>query len=261
MKKREHFFIPDTQQKKGVKRNHLTAAGNYIVDKKPDVIIHAADHWDMPSLSSYDKGKKCFEGRRYRDDIEAGLAGMEALLKPIWEYNARRKKQKMRAYKPRMIFTTGNHEHRITRAVESEAILDGTIGLQDLQLEKLGWEVYPFLDAVEVDGILYSHFFPRASNGRIMQNKRGAPTARTQVQREMQSCSSGHLQGLDWAVHQTNNKRIYGLIAGSFYQHEEDYLTPQGTSYWRGCVYKHEVKDGNYDPMFLSLEYLLRNWQ
>lgn len=260
MKRREHIFIPDTQCKKGVKFNHLTAAGNLIVDKKPDVIVMAMDHWDMPSLSSYDRGKKSFEGRRYKEDIEAGHAGMEAFLKPIWEYNAKRKKQKMRPYKPRFVGTLGNHEYRIVRAVESEAILDGTIGIKDLELEKYGMEVYQFLDAVDIDGILYSHFFPRSPNGKIMQNRRGAPTARAQAQREMQSCTSGHLQGLDWAIHQTNNRRVYGLIAGSFYQHEEEYLTPQGTAYWRGCVYKHEVKDGNYDPMFLSLEYLLRDW-
>jgi len=45
--------------------DHLTWAGQYAVDKKPDVIVHIGDHWDMPSLSHYDKGTKSFEGRRY----------------------------------------------------------------------------------------------------------------------------------------------------------------------------------------------------
>jgi len=40
----EHFILPDTQVKKGVPLNHLEAAGNYIVDRKPDVIVHLADH-------------------------------------------------------------------------------------------------------------------------------------------------------------------------------------------------------------------------
>ena len=61
--------IPDTQVKKGVPIDHLLYAGKYIAEKKPDVIVHIGDHWDMPSLSSYDKGKKSFEGRRYKDDI------------------------------------------------------------------------------------------------------------------------------------------------------------------------------------------------
>src|SRR5512135_2199363 len=78
-----HFVIPDTQCKPGVPLDHLTWAGNYCAEKQPDVIIHIGDHWDMPSLSSYDVGKKEFEGRRYVDDIEAGLRGMELFLDPI----------------------------------------------------------------------------------------------------------------------------------------------------------------------------------
>lgn len=78
--------------------------------------------------------------------------------------------------------------------------------------------------------------------------------------REMCSCTSGHLQGLDWQVLQTGDKRVYGMIAGSCYLHEEDYLTPQGTQYWRGIIMKHEVKDGEYDPMMISLDYLKRRY-
>jgi hypothetical protein len=50
-----------------------TWAGEYCAEKKPDRIIHIGDHWDMPSLSSFDVGKKAFEGRTYASDIQAGL--------------------------------------------------------------------------------------------------------------------------------------------------------------------------------------------
>lgn len=138
-----HFCIPDTQCKPGLSYDHLTAAGNYIVDKQPEVIIHLGDHWDMPSLSQYDVGKKSFEGRRYKEDIKAGHDGMEALLSPIREYNDKQRRNKEKLYKPRMVFLLGNHEERIERAVEKDAILDGTIGYQDLHLETYGWEVIP----------------------------------------------------------------------------------------------------------------------
>jgi hypothetical protein len=49
-------------------------------------------------------------------------------------------------------------------------------------------------------------------------------------------------------------------VAGAFYQHDEEYAGPQGNHYWRGIVYKHEVRDGDYDLMELSLPYLLRAW-
>ena len=34
-----HMIVPDTQVREGVPLDHLRAAGNYIVDKKPDTII------------------------------------------------------------------------------------------------------------------------------------------------------------------------------------------------------------------------------
>ncbi len=47
------------------------------------MVINGGDFADMPSLSSYDIGKKTFEGRRYKADIEAAHSAMEALLAPI----------------------------------------------------------------------------------------------------------------------------------------------------------------------------------
>src|SRR5690606_5531876 len=120
----------------GLTYEHLTAAGNYILAKRPEVIVHLGDHWDMASLSEYDKGKKCFEGRRYKADIEAGHEAMKALLTPIEAYNKRQKNNKKPQYRPRMVFCLGNHEQRIYRAVERDPVLEGTIGYQDFRLEE-----------------------------------------------------------------------------------------------------------------------------
>ena len=59
----KHLIIPDCQVKDGVPLEYLEWIGHYIVEKKPDVIINIGDFADMPSLSSYDVGKKSFEGR------------------------------------------------------------------------------------------------------------------------------------------------------------------------------------------------------
>ena len=60
-----HAIIPDCQVKDGVDLSYLTWVGKYLAEKKPDVIVQIGDFADMPSLSSYDVGRKCFEGRRY----------------------------------------------------------------------------------------------------------------------------------------------------------------------------------------------------
>ena len=146
----KHIYIPDVQFRPGDSTEFLKAIGNYIVDKKPEVVINGGDFADMPSLSSYDVGKKNFEGRRYRSDVEATHHAMEVLLSPIKEFNARAKKGHRERYNPRMVLTLGNHEDRISRAVNNDAKLDGTIGLQDLKYAEFGWEVYPFLQPVNI---------------------------------------------------------------------------------------------------------------
>jgi hypothetical protein len=256
-----HLVIPDVQAKAGVPTTHLEHIGKYIVHKQPEVIVCLGDFADMPSLSSYDRGTKGFEGRRYKTDIVSTKKAMDTLLGPIHKYNKNQKRNKKTQYKPRMVMILGNHENRINRAINSDAILEGTISVDDLGYEEAGWEVHKFLDTVTIDGVTYSHFFPRSNNGRVMQNTRGAPSALAQGQREMRSCTSGHLQGLDFNVRQLGDRRLYNIIAGSCYLHDEDYLSPQGTEYWRGIVHKFDVKDGMYDPLFLSLDYLERRYK
>ena len=489
--KRSHLIIPDTQVKPGLKLDYLEWIGKYIANRKPDTVIHLGDHWDMPSLSSYDRGLRSFEGRRYHADVNAGNEGMDRLLKG------------MGSFKPRMIFLIGNHEERIERMTQAHPELDGTLGISNLNLDR--WEVHKFLDPVTIDGIKYClapdhevltddlryvrlgdlelgdtllafdeygtegrprqyksstvlahkfavanrfkvhlsdgssvtatadhrwlgrknghtewdwfhtyelipgiefprlfkanvsrlethdagwlggvfdgeghlhienaqigfsqnpgnvlarsegilralgipfrtfgngrdpiqhvrilgssatkiellmrirperliekfrpemlgrvqapkdlgfvsvlaieaigageivqiqtstqtmvvdglphhncHYFPRSSSGAIVQTKRGAPNARAQLIREGGSCTAGHQQGLDVSCLPLRDRLQWGMIAGSCYPHEEAYLSPQGTTYWRGVIVKHEVNQGEYNPMFVSLDYLKR---
>lgn len=247
----KHLLIPDCQTKDGVDLSYLTWIGHYIVEKKPDVIVQIGDFADMPSLSSYDKGKKAFEGRRYHLDIEAAHEAMSLLLAPIEDFNAKARKNKDKQYNPRMILTLGNHEDRITRAVDGDSKLEGTIGLDDLAYESFGWEVYPYLEPVVVDGIAYAHFFTSGVMGRAV------PNARQLVMKKHMSCSMGHVQ--NWDIHRETDaqgRAIIGLFSGSCYLHNEDYLGPQGNNYDRGIWVKHEVAGGHYMPMYVSLKYL-----
>lgn len=244
-----HLLIPDTQVAPGRSIDHLVWLGKYIVDRCPQKLIQIGDWHDMPSLSSYDKGKKCFEGRRYRKDIDAGNEALERMEHEI------RKSAKLRRTLRRFHFR-GNHEYRIHRAVDDAAVLDGTIGYKDLAWEQFGWRVYDFLEVGAIDGVAYSHFFPRSGSGSVTQSTRGAPNARAQVIREGRSATAGHLQGLDVACMPLGGRLQWGLIAGSYYQHDEGYLGPQGNSHWRGIVVKHNVHKGSYNPMFVDLAYL-----
>jgi len=252
-----HLVIPDVQCKPGLTYEHLTAVGNYAVAKQPEVWVCLGDFWDQCSLSSYEKkGSKYFEGKRYKDDIEAGHEGMRALLQPLNDYNERKRRNKEKQYKPRMVFLIGNHEFRIQRAVEEDPRLEGVIGLHELKLEEYGWEVYDFLKPVEIDSVTYSHYFYNPNTGKPYGGM-----ASTMLNNIGYSFTMGHRQGKDIAEkHLSNGKTLRGLVCGSYYSHEESYKGYQGNSHWRGCIMKHEVKDGDYCLLELSIDYLIKNW-
>lgn len=246
--------IPDTQVKPGVDLAYLNSIGEYLVEKQPDVIIHLGDHWDMPSLSSYDVGKKSFEGRRYKNDIQAGNDGMQELLYPLKSYNKRAAANHKPRYRPEMHFLMGNHENRINRAVNDDAKLEGTIGVQDCNLDD--WIVHDFLDVAIIEGIAFSHYFVTGVAGRP------ASTASAQLNKKHMSCIAGHQQGLQIATaHRADGQRLTSIIAGSCYEHDEDYLGAQGNKHWRGFMMLHEVNDGQFDLMPVSLDYLNKKYK
>ena len=111
----------------------------------------------MPSLSSYDKGTKGFEGRRYKKDVKAVIDAQEKLFAPI---------KRIRGYKPKLHMCLGNHEDRITRAINNTPELDGAIGIEDLQYERFGWKITPFKKCVTIKGITFSHYFTSGVAGR-----------------------------------------------------------------------------------------------
>ena len=252
----KHFILPDVQAKPEVDFTYLTKIGKYVVAKQPDVIVCIGDFADMPSLSSYDVGTKNFEGKRYVKDIAAAHEAMEAFLKPLKEYNAKQKANGKKQYKPRMVLTLGNHENRINRAINSDPKLEGVLSVDDLEYEKYGWEVYQFLEVVVIDGIAYSHYFVTGVAGRA------ASTAAVQLRKTNMSCIAGHQQGKQIAyATRADGSTITSIIAGSCYEHDEDYMGPQGNKHWRGCFMLHEVDNGCFDEMWISLKYLNKKYE
>ncbi len=72
----------------------------------------------------------------------------------------------------------------------------------------------------------------------------------------MTSCVAGHSPSLDTYIHPAATGLMRGTIAGSFYQHDEDYMGPQGNMYWRGVLVLNELRDGFYSLVEVSLAYL-----
>lgn len=252
---KKHLVIPDTQVKPGVPLDHLRWCGQYIVDKKPDVVVMIGDFADMESLCSYDVGKKSFEGRRYKADIAVAKEGMRILTQPLVDYNAWASKNHRERYHPQMELFLGNHEDRITRAIEGDPKLEGTMSLEDLGYEAFGWTVHPFLTPKTIDGVTYSHYFPSGQLGRP------CTSARSILSKYHSSCVCGHQQGRDIAYGKKGDgSNITAIIAGSFYLHDEDYLNAFTNRHWRGLYVLHEVNEGTFDEMAVSIAYLERKY-
>jgi hypothetical protein len=246
-----HLVIPDVQAKDGVNFDYLEKIGHYIVEKKPEKIICLGDFADMPSLSSYDVGKKAFEGRRYKKDVQASVEAMTRLMLPLAMYNEKAVRNKEKQYHPELHLTLGNHEHRINKAVNNDAKLDGVLSVLDLKLHEFGWTTHNFLDVLILDGVAYSHYFVSGLLGRPVT------TARACLNKKHMSCIQGHQQGLQIATdYKADGSPLTCVIAGSCYEHNEDYMGPQGNKHWRGFLVLHEVEDGHFDLMPVSLNYI-----
>jgi hypothetical protein len=253
---RKHGILPDTQAKPGVALNHMKWAGDYFAEKKPDVIVHLGDHWDMPSLSAWDKGTMAAEGRAYEDDIQAGNLALDLFMAPIRAEQSRQKRAGIRPWKPRLVFTVGNHEQRIMRHVNGHPELRRTLGYHSFNLEAHGWEVHDFLHPVKIDGISYQHYVPNPNTGRPWGGM-----AEPRLQKIGFSFVSGHEQGKKSGERYLQNNSVQrALIVGSYYLHDEDYKGPQGNHHWRGVCMLHEVARGNFDLMEVSLDYLRRRY-
>ena len=141
------------------------------------------------------------------------------------------------------------------RAVEMDRKLEGLISKEDLKYEDFGWECHPFLEVVIIEGIAFSHFFT--------SGVRGFPctSAQTLINKKHQSCIAGHQQGRMVAYGtRADGRVITAIIAGSCYLHDEEYMGAQGNRHWRGIVMLHEVVDGSFDEMFVSLNYLEKKY-
>jgi hypothetical protein len=244
----KHGFIPDGQLRPSAPIDWIDWVGQAIVDYELDVVVCGGDWHDFTSLNLHE------QGLRYADELAFGNAGFARLCKPMEEEIARRKLGKRKQWNPRKVVTLGNHEIRADRVASNNPKLMGTIGSDDCDFRD--WEVHPFLKIVDIDGILYSHYFQSSHSNRPIGG-----SIPNKLSRIGSSFVHGHVQGLDMGTKMmANGKTLWGVQAGSCYLHEEAYRGAQGQRHFRGIIILNEVHDGECCPMVLSLDYLCRRY-
>jgi hypothetical protein len=205
------------------------------------------DSADMPSLSSYDRGTKGFQGRTYRADIDAHLDFNDRLWNTV-----KQSKRKL----PRRIFLEGNHERRIKKAINLQPELEGAISFNDLELSRYYDTIVEYNGrspgVITLDGVAYAHFFISGVMGKPIG---GTHPAYAILQKGHGSATAGDLHLLSYDTQTgTNGRRIQGLVAGCYQDYDADWAGNANSLWWRGVVVKRNVEDGNYDPEFISLD-------
>lgn len=252
---RRYFIVPDTQIRPGVDTTHIDWAAQAIVDYLPDVIVVMGDWWDAHSLSTHEApGSKGMEGASVEEDIEVGNEAFTRLVAPMEKEIKRRAKGHRKRWEPERHFLFGNHEDRISRAINREPKWAGILSL-DL-LKTPGFQRHDYLKIVTLDSIKFCHFFPNPYSGRAIGG-----TILNRLNHIGASFVQGHQQGFMYASKQYPDSVKHGLVCGRFYSHHETYRPEDvQNAEWNGCVILNEVRDGTYDLMPISYDYLKRTY-
>lgn len=248
----DHLVIGDAHSKPGETNRRFTWLGKFIVEHRPAKIIDIGDWGDFPSLCSHDKFRQVFEGRRLHEDIAAACDARARVEHEIAVYNDGQRAQGLPIYNPERYHVTGNHEDRLNREAQLNPALFGTIGTDMIGTEKYGWTVVPFLDKLVLDGVTYCHYFVSGAKGQPIT---GVTQARTMLARLHASVTCGHSHIRDFSEDTSvSGRKMLGLVAGCYFEHDERYATHSNNKWWRGLVLCKNVVDGVYDPHFHSMQ-------
>lgn len=233
VKPQTHLVIGDSHSDPDVPNDRYVWLGKLVAEIRPDVVVDIGDWSDMGSLSSYDRGRRSFEGRRYWRDVDQSIKAREVFGR---ELKGLRKK-------PRLLACEGNHEHRITKATDENPALDGLISTADLKVTDHGWESSPFLVPVVVDGIAYCHYFASGIMGRSIG---GMHLASALLRLGGMSCVQGHSHTYDMASRtRVDGSKMLGLSVGCYFDHFMPWAGSQANAmYWRGIVIIRDVEAG-----------------
>lgn len=244
-----HLIIPDPHAHPEHDNDRADWIGELIVDLKPDVLVNLGDMWDMSSMASYDKGRKSFQGRTFKKDIEAGLEFDDRMWAPI-----RRAKKK----RPYSIFIEGNHEYRLKRAIDLQPELEGVISFDDFDLRRNYDEIVEYTGGTpgitEIDGITYCHYAVSGVMGRPIG---GEHPAYSLLSKQFKSVTQGHIHVFNHCTRTTiDGRRIHGLVAGVYQDYDSSWAGEINKLWSRGVVIKRDVHEGDYDLEWISIRRL-----
>ena len=237
---KRHIVIGDSHSHPDFPNDRFSWLGRLIHDLKPDTVINIGDLADMASLCFHSKPIE-LEGARYARDCDAAMDAQERIF-----HEVRKAKKKL----PRFVWTLGNHDIRPARYVEDHPVLQGKIKNEDLGYKDYPWEMYPFLEPVDIDGIDYCHYF---TSGVMNRPIGGTHPAWAIIKKRNKSSVGGHSHVLDYKIDKTNGRSLMGLVVGNYIGYDMGYAGPANSLWSDGIAVLDNVQDGLYDFRWISM--------
>ena len=159
---------------------------------------------------------------------------------------------------------TGNC-HRIKKAVALDPRLEGTkygVSFKHLQTDHWFDEYHEYDNSapaiVDYDGILYSHFFSSGNFGSAMSGIHHAYGLLQKLNRSA-TCGHSHKRSI-YFKDSAYPDPLIGLVAGHFKGKDEAWAGQANREWWGGVIIKRNIENGWYDPTFVSMEALKKEY-
>lgn len=250
------LVVPDCHAHPDHHNNRADWLGKLILDLKPDVLMNMGDAADMPSLSSYDKGKASFNGASYQRDIEAHLDFQERMWAPI---------RKAKRKRPYSVVLIGNHELRLDRALEYDPQLRGDrygISPRNFDFESYYHEVVPYNGSTpgvyNLGGVLFAHYFISGVMGRPIG---GVNHAASLIDKNYCSSVAAHSHTFDFSVKAgADGKTHMGLVCGVYQDYRSGWAGTANNLWQRGLAILKDFEGGRYDLEWVSMSRMEREY-
>jgi hypothetical protein len=211
----------------------------------------------MKSLNSYDtRYPQAIVAQSYEKDIESYNDAQERLR---WQFRNHKKKR------PYWVGLEGNHENRIKKAITNDPRLEGQkygVSFGHLQTKEWFNEYHEYHNSApsiaDYDGVSYAHYFSSGNYGTAVSGTHHAYTL-LQNRNSSSTCGHSHKRSLYFKDGSYPNP-IIGLVAGCYKGGEEAWAGQANNDWWKGVVIKREVRNGYYEPEFVSLKTLEKEY-
>lgn len=248
-----------THTKPEVSNERFDWLGEFLYDLKPDLVFDLGDGVDMGSLSTYeDRYPQQVVMQNYSKDIESYNDAQERI---------RAKFRKNKRKRPYFVGFEGNHEHRIKKALAHDPRLDAkesSYGISYGHLQTAHWfdtyHEYEFGSPAiaTYDNVDFAHYFTSGNSSSAVGGMHHAHSL-LKYRHRSSVCGHSHKRSV-YFEDGVGDKGLVGLVAGCYKGKEESWAGQSNYSWWKGVVVAHNFGGGMFEPEFVSLERIRKEY-